>query len=237
MQFGNARFNKGKIVYYINGQSFENDKSLRNGKDKAIKYCLDNFLNPNDIKRFDSRTERDRFVYLEEQQKKGLISNLAHHFNLLVQEEFININGDLIPAITYETDFIYYDNIKQTRVVEDVKGSEYFIDENFIMLKKIFDKIFINKKLYLKVVLHRDKERVEYKLGEKKKSQKLIKKQREKINLLNQQKKEQEKEKKRIDRLKKSRETILKKDKKTKQQLKKLIDIEKELSDLGVIIS
>lgn len=172
--------NKGKIVYWINGQRFENSKDKRDGREKAERYCLDNFLNPNDIQKFDSRTECDRYEFLLNEQANGNISNLGHHFTLKIQDEFVNANGDTIPPITYEADFIYKDK-NGNRIVEDVKGSEYFIDERFITIKQVFDNLMKDKGLYIRVCLYRDKQWVEWRIGEKKKSQKLIKKQREEI--------------------------------------------------------
>ena len=61
------------------------------------------------------------------------------------------------------------------------KGSEYFIDERFITIKQVFDRMMKDKGLYIKVVMLRNKEWIEWHLGEKKKSQKLIKKQREQL--------------------------------------------------------
>ena len=186
MQFQSKGFNKGKIVYYIDGQRFENSKDKRDGKAKAEAYCLDNFLNPADIQKFDSRTECDRYEYLLERSRMGEITNLGHHFTLKVQDEFTNCNGDVIPAITYEADFVYREASTGRRIVEDVKGSEYFIDERFITLKQVFDKLMLDKGLYIRVCLLRNKQWVEWRIGEKKKSQKLLKKQREEIQVLRQ---------------------------------------------------
>lgn len=176
--------NKGKVVYYIAGMRFENSKDCRDGKEKAEQYCLENFLNPADIQKFDSRTECDRYEYLLELQKQGKISNLGHHFTLLILPEYVNANGDTIPSITYEADFIYMDNETNQRIVEDVKGSEYFIDDAFITKKKVFDYLMKAKGLFIRVILYRDKSWVEWHIGEKKKSQKLIKKQREELKKL-----------------------------------------------------
>lgn len=185
MQFNSRGVNKGKVVYWVNGQHFENSKDKRDGREKAEKYCLDNFINPNDIQKFDSRTEVARYEYLLTQAREGKIKNLAHHFTIKVQDEFTNCNGDVIPPITFEADFIYQE-ADGTRVVEDVKGSEYFLDERFITLKQVFDNKMCSKGLYIRVILFRNKEWVEWRIGEKKKSQKLIKKQREEIHVLKQ---------------------------------------------------
>ena len=114
--------------------------------------------------------------------KNGEISNLSHHFLFRVQEEFVNANGDKIPEITYCADFVYKDEITGKRVVVDVKSSPYFIDDRFIFLKSIFDKQKLERDLYIQIIMRKGKDDwYEWHIGEKKKSQKLIKKQREEI--------------------------------------------------------
>ena len=73
MNFNPHGINKGKVVYWIDGQRFENSKDKRDGRQRAEQYCLDNFLNPNDIQKFDSRTECNRYEYLLNKQKHGEI--------------------------------------------------------------------------------------------------------------------------------------------------------------------
>lgn len=192
MQWGGSRgVNKGKVVYWIDGHRFENSKNKRDGREKAEQYCLNNELNVNKIQKFDSRTEADRYEYLLEQARIGNISNLDHHFLLKIQDEFKNCNGDIIPAITYEADFVYRE-ANGKRVVEDVKGSEFFIDERFLTIKQVFDAKMAQKGLYIRVMLLRNKEWVEWHIGEKKKSQKLIKKQRELLKAYKQEQHERE---------------------------------------------
>ncbi len=239
--------NKGKVVYFIAGQRFENTSRVetyvdekdkkhvktiteKDGREKAEKYCLDNFLNPNDIAKFDSRTECDRYEYLLEQQKNGLISNLGHHYTLQIIPEFTNANGDVIPALTYEADFIYKDEITGQRVVEDVKGSEYFLDDAFIVKKKAFDYLMLEgKKLYIRVILYRDKEWVEWHIGDKKKSSKMLKKQREEIKKLKAEKHANEiaenLKKREIKRLQELRE-LSKTTKLIKKQRERLAELE-----------
>lgn len=196
-------YTKGKVVYWVRGQRFENSKDKRNGKDKAEEYCLDNFINPSEIQKFDSRTECDYYEYLLEKQNKGEISNLGHHFLLLVQDEYQNANGDLIPKITYEADFVYKDNLTNKRMVVDVKGSPYFIDERFTTLKQVFDKAFKEKGLYIQVILKQGQEWVEWRIGDKKKSGKLIVHQRKEIKKLREQAHKVDMENRKADREKK----------------------------------
>lgn len=213
---------QGRVNYLINGKSFENEKGKRDAKDKALQYCLENFLDPKEIIKFDSRTERDRYLYLKELERVGMIENLTHHFVLLVQEEYVNSAGDTIPAITYNADFVYKDNVRNMRVVEDVKGTTYFIDEHFSLLKKVFDYKFKEKGLYISIILRKGDERKEYKFGEPKTSKKMLKKQREKIKALEEEKKQRERE----DKLKQRLEILKNKEKLTTQEKKRMLEIE-----------
>ena len=185
----------GKAVYYVLGRRFYNTKGLRDGKDKAEEYCLDNFLDPHEsIVQFDSDTEADYYDYLLERQNKGEIENLKHHYLLKVQDGFKNANGDEIPPVTYEADFVYKDLQTGKRMVVDIKGSPYFITNDggrFVLLKEVFDKVFYDKGLYIQIIIRENKEWKEWKIGDKKKSQKLIKKQREQIKALREQAKQQ----------------------------------------------
>lgn len=191
----------GHIVYYVAGKRFENSPNKRDGYNKAEEYCLDHFIDVNHIEKFDSRTECDYYEYLLGREAKGEISNLSHHFLLRVQDEFTNANGDLIPAITYEADFIYKDHTTDKRMVVDVKGSAYFIDDSFIRLKCMFDRVFLEKGLFIQVVMPKGKgEWQEWKIGDKKKTQKLIKKQRSQINELKKQVHAKEIEERQIER-------------------------------------
>ena len=160
-------------------------------------------------KRFEWKELPDMQFFKSEidRQAKGEISNLGHHFLLRVQEEFTNCNGDVIPAITYEADFIYKDHTTGKRMVVDVKGSSYFIDDSFIRLKCMFDKVFLEKGLYIAVMMKDKNGWVEWKIGDKKKSQKLIKKQRTQINELKKQVHAKEMQDRKIER---EKQTLLK---------------------------
>ena len=226
----------GKIVYWVNGQKFENSNGKRDGRMKAEEYCLDNFLSPNDIQKFDSRTECAYYEYLLEELRLGHISNLQHHFTLRVQEEYTNANGDVIPAITYEADFIYKDETTGQRVVEDVKGSEYFIDERFITIKQVFDYLKKDKGLYIKIMLYRNKEWVEYKLGQPKKSGKLIKKQREQIKEAKAELHKKEMEQNKLNRDIESYKHFKSLPKLNSTQRKRVAQLEEKLKSKGIML-
>lgn len=234
MQQVNRNFAKGKQVFFINGVSFENSKNARDGLTKATDYALENGLNPNDIIKFDSRVERDRYIYLLAKQKEGSISNLTYHFILKVQDSFVNCNGDEIPSITYESDFCYLDN--GVRVVEDTKGSSYFIDEYFITLKKVFDKVYKEKNIYLRVVLPDKGNWREWKFGEVKKSQTLIKKQREQLKSIKANNHQKEIEQNKIERYKTRYKQLLAKDKLNSTERKRLAELKEILIKKGLIL-
>ena len=221
---------EGKKTYFIDGQKFYNSKGQRDGKEKAIKYCLANFLNSNDIITFDSDLECNRYIYLKELENACKIKNLGVHYLLKVQDEFINANGDFIPAITYNADFIYQDCETGKRVVEDVKGASLFEDTRFLIEKQLFDHNFKDKGLYIKVVLWRDKEWIEWKIGDKKKPGKLIKKQREELKKLKAEKHQREVEERKKERLKKRYDELLEKSKRTKREEARLLEIKALLS-------
>ena len=227
---------QGKKVYYINGEKFLNSKDKRDGKQKAIDYCLNNFIDTNSIITFDSQLECERYCYLKELENQGLISDLGVHFLLKVQESFVNANGDTIPPITYNADFIYFDKQTNKRVVEDVKGASLFDDTRFLIEKQLFDHNFKDKGLYIKVVLYRNKKWVEWKIGEDKKPQKMIKKQSEKIKELQQNQHEKEMLSNKIDRYKKRYYVLIAKEKTTKREKERLNEIKSFLVSVGCML-
>ena len=173
---GKTNYPEGKTTYWVRGQRFLNDSYLRNGRERAEKYCLENFIPTSEIIVFDSMLECDRYEYLLDLQNKGLIKELRHHLKLPIIKEFVNANGDTIPALNYDADFVYIENGKT--VVEDVKGASLFQDTRFEAIKQIFDYVY-RERTYTRIVIRRDKEWVEWKLGDRKKPRKLIKKQSE----------------------------------------------------------
>ena len=226
-------FAQGKQVYYIHFQRFYNSKGKHNGRELAEAYCLDHDLDTKEIIKFDSDTECDYYELLLERQKRGEIVNLRHHYLLRLQETFINANGDEIPEITYNADFIYQDLKSGRKMVVDVKSSEYFLTNDggrFILLKSMFDKIFLSKGYYIQIIIKRGKnEFYEWHIGDKQKSGKLIDKQRSQIKELKAEKHraeiEENKKQREIARLNelrglKANGTI------SKPQLKRLAELE-----------
>lgn len=216
----------GKTTYWVNGQRFFNSKDQRNGKEKARQYCIDNMINFDQIITFDSMIECDRYEYLLDLQKKFGIRNLQHHLVIKLQDEFINANGDKIPQITYNADFTYFDLRTNRQVVEDVKGASLFNDTRFEVLKALFDKKFKDKNIYLAIILKRNDTWVEWKLGQQKKSGKLIKKQSVKI-------KQQQEEIKKLNKMSKLKDRLNElnaKPKLTKKEIARKIEIENILN-------
>jgi len=176
-----AFYSEGKTTYYVKGQKFFNDTGLRNGKQKAIDYCLSNFIDQSEIIVFDSILEMERYEYLLKQQEQGLISDLRHHLSLPLLPSYVNYNGDTIPELRYNADFVYKENGKN--IVEDIKGASLFQDSRFEAIKQIFDYTYKDR-TYIRIVIKRDGQFIEWRLGDRKKPQKLIKKQSAKIKEL-----------------------------------------------------
>lgn len=93
---------------------------------KKVKY--------NDIT-FDSQEELDYYLILVEKERKGEITGLDIHRSFELQEAF-TLNGKKIKAITYEADFVYWDEKENIGVAIDVKG---YADDVFLLKKKLFD--------------------------------------------------------------------------------------------------
>ena len=214
----------GKKTYYIDGKKFFNDKTNHNGRKKAEEYCLNNLLDTKNIIEFDSELECKRYEYLLEKQKQGLISDLNHHLKIQLLPTFINSNGDTIPPITYNVDLTYIENGKH--VYEDVKGYSLLTDTRFEVLKSLFDYKY-REKAYIKIVIYREKEWREWRIGEKKKPSKLIKKQSSQIKALRKELHDKEvaenKKKRDLVRLK----TLREKEKLTSTERRRLEELEK----------
>ena len=214
----------GKKTYYIDGKKFFNDKTNHNGRKKAEEYCLNNLLDTKNIIEFDSELECKRYEFLLEKQKQGLISDLNHHLKIQLLPSFENCNGDTIPPITYNVDLTYIENGKH--VYEDVKGYSLLTDTRFEVLKSLFDYKY-REKAYIKIVIYREKEWREWRIGEKKKPSKLIKKQSSQIKALRKELHDKEvaenKKKRDLVRLK----TLREKEKLTSAERRRLEELEK----------
>lgn len=104
-----------------------------------------------DGKKFDSKKERDRFIFLEAAERDGLITDLERQvrFELIpaITEEYdvqlktktVTRTRTVQRAITYTCDFMYYVPSKNLVVVEDVKSSprQAAIDKSYVLKKKM----------------------------------------------------------------------------------------------------
>ena len=69
---------------------------------------------------FDSIKERNRYVFLKSQEKRGIISGLELQVPFELQPKFTH-NGKTIRAIKYVADFVYFDADGKMHI-EDTKG-------------------------------------------------------------------------------------------------------------------
>lgn len=227
----------GIVVYYCKGYRFTNTNShIRDGKAKCLFWANQNGYSEEDIIKFDSILECDRYEYLKELEDKGFIHNLKHHQVIELQPEFVNANGDTIPALTYNADFVYQNGVV---IVEDVKGASLFQDTRFEAVKQVFDYKFKEKGIYLKIVIQRKGEWAEWRMGEFKKSRTLIKKQSEKNKELKQELHEREMFAKKLDREIARYKQLVKKEKDTKltsSEKKRLEELKTILKEKKVLV-
>ena len=227
----------GKKTYLIdyNGyHRFYNEKGERNGYSNALKYCSDHNIPKEEILQFDSMLEADRFEYLNELQKQGKIKKLEFHRKFRILKEFTNANGDKIPEQTYNADFVYQE-LNDKWVVEDVKGRSLFEDTRFELAKALFDFQY-QMKTYVKVIIRENGEWVEWHIGDKKKSSKLIKKQSAKNKQLKQDLHKKEIEQNKLEREKKRYLELKAKEKLTSAERKRKDELTKILTEKGVIL-
>lgn len=227
----NSRINSRK-VYYINGHAFISDKGTKNGKLKAEKYCYDNLLNSKDIVVFDSEMEFKYFLYLLQEG----IGEIEIHKNFLLLNEFEGANGEHHDRIIYEADFVFRNKEGKIEVV-DVKG---FVEDVFYLKWKLFDFVFREKGLALKVVRLRGKNYLDpsswVELKEFTKPQKQLKKQREELSKLKKEKRTKEVEERKLERIKARYKTLKEKAKLTSAERKRLVEVESILKREGIII-
>ena len=71
---------------------------------------------------FDSKKERKRYLELEMMQKAGVIKCLAKQAPFELLPTFKDKQGITERGIKYIADFVYFDNEKESFVIEDVKS-------------------------------------------------------------------------------------------------------------------
>jgi hypothetical protein len=84
---------------------------------------------------FDSKLEWKRYCELKILEKANLIDNLSIHPKFLLQQSFTDKQSRTHRKIEYIADFLYYDILKKSWVVEDVKGVK---TEAYKIKKKLF---------------------------------------------------------------------------------------------------
>lgn len=84
---------------------------------------------------YDSKKESKRAQELEYLEKLGKIKNLQKQVRFILQDGYVNNQGQKIRPISYIADFVYEEDGKN--IVEDSKG---FRTEVFLIKKKLFEK-------------------------------------------------------------------------------------------------
>jgi hypothetical protein CLOST_1536 len=84
--------------------------------------------------KFDSKKEANRYLELKIIEKAGEISCLELQKSFLLVEKQKDER-----AVTYKSDFVYYDNKKQRWIAEDVKG---YKTKEYIIKRKLFKSIY-----------------------------------------------------------------------------------------------
>lgn len=87
---------------------------------------------------YDSKKEHKRALQLELLERGKVIKDLQKQVRFQLQESFKNNKGESIRKIEYVADFVYYDNEKKTKVIEDSKGfktKDYMIKAKILQFK------------------------------------------------------------------------------------------------------
>lgn len=84
---------------------------------------------------FDSKEELEYYLLLLDREKKGEIEDLRIHKSFTLIPSY-RLGAKIIKPLTYEADFVFYDNELDIERVIDVKG---FADDVFKLKKKLFD--------------------------------------------------------------------------------------------------
>lgn len=99
--------------------------------------------------KFDSERERDRFIFLQDCERRGLISELKHQVLFtLIPDEYADVPKQLktkvrmerrrtFIGVRYKADFVYYHVANKCHVVEDVKINPKVIPKEFELKEKM----------------------------------------------------------------------------------------------------
>lgn len=224
-------FRFAKPVFYIKGKIFnDKNKTTVENRKEAEEYCLQNFLNINDIIRFDSEIEY--LYYLELLQKKSecKVRDINIHQSFVLIPEYTNIDGELIQRMDYECDFFYFDIEKNKQMCVDVKGVE---EPEFVLKRKIFDYIYRDK--FKITIMKYSKSTGFVEKSEYKKSRKRVMKLKEENKLLKEKQKAQEKLDKENIKYKNRYNELKAMQKLSSVQRKRLAELDKILNERGII--
>lgn len=224
-------FRFAKPVFYIKGKIFnDKNKTTVENRKEAEEYCLQNFLNINDIIRFDSEIEYLYYLELLQKKSEGKIRDINIHQSFVLIPEYTNIDGELIQRMDYECDFFYFDIEKNKQMCVDVKGVE---EPEFVLKRKIFDYIYRDK--FKITIMKYSKSTGFVEKSEYKKSRKRVMKLKEENKLLKEKQKAQEKLDKENIKYKNRYNELKAMQKLSSVQRKRLAELDKILNERGII--
>lgn len=224
-------FRFAKPVFYIKGKIFnDKNKTTVENRKEAEEYCLQNFLNINDIIRFDSEIEYLYYLELLQKKSEGKVRDINIHQSFVLIPEYTNIDGELIQRMDYECDFFYFDIEKNKQMCVDVKGVE---EPEFVLKRKIFDYIYRDK--FKITIMKYSKSTGFVEKSEYKKSRKRVMKLKEENKLLKEKQKAQEKLDKENIKYKNRYNELKAMQKLNSVQRKRLAELDKILNERGII--
>ena len=224
-------FRFAKPVFYIKGKIFnDKNKTTVENRKEAEEYCLRNFLNINDIIRFDSEIEYLYYLELLQKKSEGKVRDINIHQSFVLIPEYTNIDGELIQRMDYECDFFYFDIEKNKQMCVDVKGVE---EPEFVLKRKIFDYIYRDK--FKITIMKYSKSTGFVEKSEYKKSRKRVMKLKEENKLLKEKQKAQEKLDKENIKYKNRYNELKAMQKLSSVQRKRLAELDKILNERGII--
>lgn len=224
-------FRFAKPVFYIKGKIFnDKTKTTVENRKEAEEYCLQNFLNINDIIRFDSEIEYLYYLELLQKKSEGKVRDINIHQSFVLIPEYTNIDGELIQRMDYECDFFYFDIEKNKQMCVDVKGVE---EPEFVLKRKIFDYIYRDK--FKITIMKYSKSTGFVEKSEYKKSRKRVMKLKEENKLLKEKQKAQEKLDKENIKYKNRYNELKAMQKLSSVQRKRLTELDKILNERGII--
>lgn len=224
-------FRFAKPVFYIKGKIFnDKNKTTVENRKEAEEYCLQNFLNINDIIRFDSEIEYLYYLELLQKKSEGKVRDINIHQSFVLIPEYTNIDGELIQRMDYECDFFYFDIEKNKQMCVDVKGVE---EPEFVLKRKIFDYIYRDK--FKITIMKYSKSTGFVEKSEYKKSRKRVMKLKEENKLLKEKQKAQEKLDKENIKYKNRYNELKAMQKLSSVQRKRLAELDKILNERGII--